>query len=103
VTREPVKVLSLPDRQTVWLAHRADGTPVVRSTRREAREESRMNRPSLYPGQEVVYVIGEDTFGERLVDARIIRIDRDGSLVLHTLEHRRHTIKCKPERVRPRR
>jgi hypothetical protein len=57
--------------------------------------------PSFHPGQQVVYVIGEDQFGERLVDARVIRIDRDGSLVLHTMEHRRHTIKCKPDRVRP--
>jgi hypothetical protein len=56
--------------------------------------------PSFHPGQPVVYVLGEDEFGERLVEARVIRIDRDGSLVLHTTDHRRHSIKCKPEMVR---
>jgi hypothetical protein len=97
------RVTTFPGREPAWLAYRPDGTPVVRRTRREAREESRLSAPSFHPGQQVVYVIGEDEFGERLVDALVIRIDRDGSLVLHTLEHRRHTIKCKPERVRPQR
>jgi hypothetical protein len=94
------RVLTLPDRQRAWLATRPDGTLVVRRTRLEAREESRLSTPASHPGQQVVYVIGEDEFGERLVEARIIRIDRDGSLVLHTMDHRRHTIKCKPDRVR---
>jgi hypothetical protein len=95
------RVLTLPDRQRAWLATRPDGTPVVRRTRLEAREESRVTTPSFHPGQHVVYVIGEDQFGERLVEARVIRIDRDGSLVLHTMDHRRHTITCRPDRVRP--
>jgi limonene-1,2-epoxide hydrolase len=95
------RVLTLPGRRPAWMAHRPDGTPVVRRTRREAREESRVSTPSFHPGQQVVHVIGEDQFGERLVEARIIRIDRDGSLVLHTMDHRRHTIKCRPDRVRP--
>jgi hypothetical protein len=94
------RVLTLPGRQPAWLATRPDGTPVVRRTRHEAREESRVTTHGFHPGQQVVYVIGEDDFGERLVDARIIRIDRDGSLVLHTTDQRRHSIKCKPERVR---